>query len=387
MVTRAPAGAASSRSRKFEANTRTPSVSAAVHSRIRRSMLRCTWILVRHAQRAVSISQRSPGPPLIGNRKALHDLQFIRAGHAGHRNIRLGHHLQLEDFFLLAPKQRENAVRRQLVEGSVVVEIVLELLAFGLLALAHGGCHHPVRPHFFAQAPDQIGILGKALHQDRTRAFEGCCNVRHLLLGVDEGRGHDLRIVLRLRQQQFGQRLEPGFLGDLGLGAALRLERQVDVFQTPLAVGRHDRGFQRGVELALLADRIEDRDPALLEFAQIGQPLFQRAQLRVVEPAGDFLAIARHERHRGAAVEQFDCRRDLLLANAKLFRDLSIDICHAKSFPKPGRQVNRRRRRRPLMDHRRLFHQGVARKQIDLWMALIEQFNKCEQPVGTMTTR
>ena len=301
---------------------------------------------------------------LIGNRKALHDLQFIGAGNAGHRNIRLGHHLQLEDFFLLAPKQRENAVRRQLVEGSVVVEIVLELLAFGLLALAHGGCHHPVRPHFLAQAPDQVGILGKALHQDRARAFERRGDVRHLLLGVDEGRGHDLRIVLRLRQQQFGQRFEPGFLGDLGLGAALRLERQIDVFQTPLAVGRHDRGFQRGVELALLADRIEDGDPALLEFAQISQPLFQRAQLRVVEPAGDFLAIARHERHGGAAVEQFDCRRDLLLANAKLFRDLSIDICHAKSFPKPGRQVNCPRRRRPLMDHRRLFHQGVARNKL-----------------------
>ena len=124
----------------------------------------------------------------IGDCKALHDLQFIGAGNAGHRNIRLGHHLQLEDFFLLAPEQRENAVRRQLVEGSVVVEIVLELLAFGLLALAHGGCHHPVRPHFLAQAPDQVGILGKALHQDRACAFEGCCNVRHLLLGVDEGR-------------------------------------------------------------------------------------------------------------------------------------------------------------------------------------------------------
>jgi hypothetical protein len=74
--------------------------------------------------------------------------------------------------------------------------------------------------------PDQIGILGKALHQDRARAFEGCCDVRHLLLGVDEARGHGLRIVLRLRQQQLGQRLKPGFLGDLGLGAALRLVRQ-----------------------------------------------------------------------------------------------------------------------------------------------------------------
>ena len=71
---------------------------------------------------------------------------------------------------------------------------------------------------------------------------------------------------------------------------------------------------------------------ALFEFAQIGQALFQRAQLRVVEPAGDFLAVARHERHRGAAVEQFDRRCDLLFANTKFFRNLSIDICHATSF-------------------------------------------------------
>ena len=63
MVTRAPAGAASSRSRRFEANTRTASVSAAVHSRIRRSMVRWTWILVRQAQRTVSTSQLSPGRP------------------------------------------------------------------------------------------------------------------------------------------------------------------------------------------------------------------------------------------------------------------------------------------------------------------------------------
>src|SRR5207302_4313301 len=99
--------------------------------------------------------------------------------------------------------------------------------------------------------------------------------------------------------------------------------------------------------LALLAHRIENGDPALLELAQIGQPLFQRAQLRVVEPTGDFLAIARHERHGGAAVEQSDCRRDLLFANTKLLRDLSIDICHATSFqsrlrrggPAAGRRV------------------------------------------------
>ena len=152
------------------------------------------------------------------------------------------------------------------------------------------------------------------------------------LLGIDERRGHDLRIVLRLRQQQFGQRREAGLPGDLGLGAALRLERQIDVFQASLAVGGQDRGFQRGIELALLADRIEDRGAALLELAQIGQALFQLAQLRVVERAGRLLAVARNERHRCAAVEQRNRRLDLLLAHAELFGDLSMNVCHANSF-------------------------------------------------------
>ena len=195
-------------------------------------------------------------------------------------------------------------MRRQLVQQPAKIEIALELLAFGLLALAHGRNHQPARPHLLAQPSDQIGVLGEALDQNGARALERGGDIGHLLFGIDEARGRHFRLVLRLRQQQFGQRLKPGLLGDLRLGATLRLERQIDVFQAPLAVGGKDRRFQRGVELALFADRIEDRDAALFKFAQVGQALFQGAQLRVVQPAGDFLAVARHERNRGAAVEQ-----------------------------------------------------------------------------------
>ncbi|CAO0825721.1 hypothetical protein SMICM17S_11968 [Streptomyces microflavus] len=72
-VARVPAGAASSRSRRFEAKTRTASSSAAVRSRSRRSMPRCTWIRVRHAQRTVSASHLSPGRPRspISKRRAI----------------------------------------------------------------------------------------------------------------------------------------------------------------------------------------------------------------------------------------------------------------------------------------------------------------------------
>ncbi|RAO44001.1 hypothetical protein ONO86_03664 [Micromonospora noduli] len=63
IVGRVPAGAASSRSRRLVAKTRTASSSAACHSRIRRSAPRWMRIRVRHAQRTVSVSQRSAGRP------------------------------------------------------------------------------------------------------------------------------------------------------------------------------------------------------------------------------------------------------------------------------------------------------------------------------------
>ncbi len=303
-------------------------------------------------------------------REALHDLQFVGGSARSRRRaggLRVGLHLQFEDLFLLAAEHRQDAVRRQLVQRLAEIEIVLELLALGLLAVAHRRGHHAVRPHLLAQRPDQIGVLGETLDQDRARAVERCGDIGHLLFGIDETGGHDLRIVLRLRQQQLRQRLEAGFLGDLGLGAALRLERQIDVFQASLAVGGEDRGFQRGIELALFADRIENRGAALFEFAQIVQALFQRAQLRVVERAGDFLAVARNERHRGAAVEQRHRRLDLLLANAEFLRNLPMNICHAKSF-QSSRGGRIARRGDAAYGPSRIDSSTRRRKQIDLWI-------------------
>ena len=314
---------------------------------------------------------------LIGNGKALHDLQLIRARRAGagRGRLRIRHDLQFEDFLLLAAEHRENAVRRQLAQRLRELEIVLELLALGLLALAHRRGHQSVRPHLLAQAADQIGVFGKALHQDGARAFERRSHVGDLFLGIDETSGHGLRIVLRLRQQHLGQRLQPRLPRDLGLGAALGLKWQVDVFQPSLAVGGHDRCFQRAVELALFADRIEDRCAALFQFAQIGQPLFQRAQLHVIQTAGDFLAVARHERDRGATIQQFHRCVDLLLAYAEFFRDLSIDICHANSFLNASPRVNRpppdaAYGPSPIISSRR------HTKQIDLWMDLKQRIGR-----------
>ena len=197
------------------ANTRTASFSAAFHSRMRRSMSRCTWILVRQAQRTVSISQLSPARLESAMPKPLHDLQLVGAGPPAVGGSAVGLHLEIEDLLLLAAEQREDAVRRQLGQRLGEVEIIGELGALGLLAVAHLGGDARVGPHLLAQRADQVGVLGEAFDQDRAGAVERGRDVRDALLGVDEAFGDDLGIVAGLRQQLIGERLEAGLLGDL----------------------------------------------------------------------------------------------------------------------------------------------------------------------------
>src|SRR5512143_942639 len=129
-------------------------------------------------------------------------------------------------------------------------------------------------------------------------------------------------------KKQVGKRLEASFTGDLRLGPPLRLVWQTDVLEPRLAVGGLDRLPERIVELALLADAPEDRRAAILQLAQVPQPLLQRPQLRVVEGTGGFLAVTRDERHGGASIEQRDRRFDLPLLNAELFCDALTDRFH-----------------------------------------------------------
>ena len=81
------------------------------------------------------------------------------------------------------------------------------------------------RPHLLAQRADQIGVLGEAFDQDRAGAFQRRSSVVDLLVGVEEVQRNNGGVILRLRQQQVGERLQAGLLGDLGLGASLRLKR------------------------------------------------------------------------------------------------------------------------------------------------------------------
>ena len=199
--------------------------------------------------------------------------------------------------------------------GFARLEVVGELGA--LLLLAGHDRRRPLAaiPQQLAQAADELGVFGEGLHQDPARAFERRGRVGDALVGVDEGGRLALGHQRRVLQQAKRQRLEAGFARDLRLRPPLRLERQIQILEPRLGVRLLDRRRELRRELALFLDALEDRRAALLELAQVGQPLLERAQLGVVETAGGFLAIAGDERHGGLVVEQGDGRLDLRHAN------------------------------------------------------------------------
>ena len=100
------------------------------------------------------------------------------------------------------------------------------------------------------------------------------------------------------------QRFQPVFPRDHRLGPPLGLVGQIDVLQRRLGLGPGNRLRQIIGQLALPLDAVDDARPPRLELAQVTQPVGQRAQLGVVQPAGRLFPVARHEGHRRSAVQQ-----------------------------------------------------------------------------------
>ena len=237
-------------------------------------------------------------------------------------SVRPGIEGEVEDFLFLAAEQGQDAVRGQPGEGLAELEVVGELRAVGLAAAADLGGQLAAGGHRLPQLPDQVGVLGEPLDQDRPGALQGGRRVRDLVAG--EALRGALRVLTGVAEQQVGQRLQAGLAGRLGLGAAFGFVGQVQVFQPGLGVGRADLRLELAGQLALRSDLLEDRVPAIIQFPEVAQSLLERAQLRVVEGAGDFLAVPGDERHGRAAVEQVHCGADLPDGHAQLVGDALV---------------------------------------------------------------
>ena len=185
MVARGPAGAASSRSCRFLANTEIASASARSFSRASRSA-----VSDRASLRLPGQPHRL-GQPRVGRAAALGDAE-------GDRDLALrpdaacpsscGHvEIEVEDALVAAAQHGQRAVRGHVLDALAEVEIVGELGALLFLALHHLG--RPARPRptpIRASAPTRAGVLADALDQDVARAVERRLGVGDALVGVDE---------------------------------------------------------------------------------------------------------------------------------------------------------------------------------------------------------
>ncbi len=239
-------------------------------------------------------------------------------GHAGTSSLRFvrQHDGETEEILLATAEQCEGAVRWDISNSFAGIEVVGELRAFFFLARHDGRLPLSAVPQQLTQSADEFRVLGERLHQNPACALECCSRIGDALLRVDERRGLGIRNQHGILQQTLRQRLQSGLARDLAARAALRLEGQVEIFKASLRIGLLNGPGQLRRQLALFLDAFQDCRSPILELAQIGQPLFERAELGVIEPTGGFLAIPGDERNGGFVVEKSNRGLDLWKARA-----------------------------------------------------------------------
>ena len=275
------------------------------------------------------------GQPLVGgtalraDTEALADHQLARMHGAGQlfADLQAG----AENAFVAPAENRQRTVRRHALERFVMLEVIAELGAFVFLARHQAGAEGGVVLEEAAQLVEQRSVFGEALHEDVLGTFEHRLDVGEAFLGVDEALGFLFRCEIRIVEQRIGQLAKTGFQGDLALGAALLLVRQIQVFETGLGVGEVDLTLELGRQLALFLDAGEDRHATLVQLAQVAQALFQVAQLGVVEATGHFFTVTGDEGHGGAFIEQGHSGGNLLRAHAQFIGDAVVDAVHIKT--------------------------------------------------------
>ena len=231
--------------------------------------------------------------------------------------------LDLERPFLVAPVDRQHAVRRDVRDRLGVVEVVavFQPLPFGDLGLA--GDDLAGLPDDAADRVADRGHLADRLGEDVADAFEHLLDGLDPLLGVEELRRRGVQVgqgLVAVPDPQ-RQRLQPLVARLRRLGLLLGLERQVEVFEPLGVVGCADRRGQLVGELALRLDRLEDRLLALGQLAEPADPELDLADRHLVQVAGPLFAVTGDERHRVALVEQLDDALHLNAPDLQILRD------------------------------------------------------------------
>ena len=215
-------------------------------------------------------------------------------------------HLQRQYPLLTAAEKRQRAMARHFVDAFAVVEVIAELRGlFGVtFVFHHRGHNEGMRPEPAAEHFEHIGVFRKAFREDVARAVQGRLHVCHPLLRRHKCRRFGFGRQRRIRKELIRQRRQPCSNRNLRTRTALRFKRQVQVFDTLLAVGGFNLRQKFRRHLALFRHRRNHRRTTFFHFAPVHQRFLQITQLRVIEPPGRFLTVAGNERHRCAFIQQ-----------------------------------------------------------------------------------
>ena len=210
--------------------------------------------------------------------------------------------------------------------GIVVILLVHRfLLRIGRFAGQQGGALVQL-PQLLAQG----GIVAELLRQNVPGTGQGGGGVRHFPAQV-VGRCF-LRVgAAVLGQQQLGQRGQAPGAGHAGAGFALGAVGAVQILQAGQGFGNLQLLRQFLGHGALFFDGALHLVPALVQTAQIVQPLAQFAQHLVVHAAGGLLAVPGNEGDGVALIDQVDGGLHGLFVQAQLLGN-GFDMVHRFSL-------------------------------------------------------
>ena len=264
--------------------------------------------LVRQFASDFAFKRRADEPaPRVLRRRAHH----VAAGAARpdhrtaddlHRLLVVAFYRDFQPFFAFAAVDGQNAVSRRAQNRFAVIRI-LRVNAFALF----GGdrTQHARAAVERAQIGADRRIVADLLGEDILRQLNGSFRVGHAFFFAHIRLRQRERVVpAPLGKNQIRQRLNALFLGDHRAGAALLLIRAVDILQLGERRRSRELLFQIAGHFSLFRNRSGNLFPALIQPAQIVQPLADFAQLLVIHRAGHFLAVSGDKGNGVALVDQ-----------------------------------------------------------------------------------
>ena len=254
-----------------------------------------------------------------------------RPAQQGQRPVSIQGDGNLQHALLLAPVDGQNLV--SLEPGKSLLKIIIQAIHAVLLRGRTAG--KPALPaQQAAQRLADVSIIGDLLGNDVRRALKSIGHGVHTLFRGEKFPGGILRpgAIPLLGKQQGCQGLQPFFPCHGGPGAALLLIGAVEILHLRQGLGAVDGGSQLLRQLALVDDGLFYRRAALLQIAQILQPLLQSAQGGVVHGAVELLAVAGNEGNGVPLIQQLHHIFHIFFIYVQFLRKGINDI-HYRFFP------------------------------------------------------